>query len=69
MCRRRRSHGGNGDLTIEHVLAEPIVCDLMRADGVDPAAFEALLRSIAARPAVPRSQVRNEVPPVVSVEA
>jgi hypothetical protein len=31
------------------MMAEPIVRDLMRADHVDPAAFEALLRSIAAR--------------------
>ena len=30
-------------------MAEPIVRELMRADHVDPAAFEALLRSIAAR--------------------
>jgi hypothetical protein len=30
-------------------MAEPIVRDLMRADHVDPAAFEALLRSVAAR--------------------
>ena len=30
-------------------MAEPIVRALMRADHVDPAAFEALLRSIAAR--------------------
>jgi hypothetical protein len=31
-------------------MAEPIVRDLMRADHVDPAAFEALLRSVAAHP-------------------
>ncbi len=30
-------------------MAEPIVRALMRADHVDPAAFEVLLRSIAAR--------------------
>jgi hypothetical protein len=30
-------------------MAEPIVRELMRADHVDPVAFEALLRSIAAR--------------------
>jgi hypothetical protein len=30
-------------------MAKPIVRELMRADHVDPAAFEALLRSIAAR--------------------
>jgi hypothetical protein len=30
-------------------MAEPIVRELMRADRVDPAALEALLRSIAAR--------------------
>ncbi len=29
-------------------MAEPIVRELMRADHVDPAAFEALLRSVAA---------------------
>jgi hypothetical protein len=30
-------------------MAEPIVRELMRADRVDPAAFEALLRWVAAR--------------------
>jgi hypothetical protein len=30
-------------------MAEPMVRELMRADHVDPASFEALLRSVAAR--------------------
>jgi hypothetical protein len=30
------------------MMAEPIVRELMRADHIDPAAFEALFRSIAA---------------------
>lgn len=37
-------------VTIAELLAEPIVRDLMRADGVDPASLEALLRGIAAAP-------------------
>lgn len=38
------------NVTIADLLAEPIVHDLMRADGVDPASLEALLRGIAAAP-------------------
>jgi hypothetical protein len=49
LCRARCPHEGCSDLTIEEIMAEPIVRELMRADHVDPAAFEALLRSIAAR--------------------
>jgi hypothetical protein len=49
MCRPRCPHEGYVELTVEEMMAEPIVRDLMRADHVDPAAFEALLRSIAAR--------------------
>ena len=49
MCQAPGSHQGYGDLTVQQVMAEPIVRDLMRADHVDPAAFEALLRSVAAR--------------------
>jgi hypothetical protein len=30
-------------------VADPIVCDLMRADQVDPHALEALMRSVSAR--------------------
>lgn len=37
------------ELTIEEIVTDPIVCDLMRADHVDPDAFETLLRSAAAR--------------------
>ena len=37
------------ELTIEEVVADPIVCDLMRADQVDPHALEALMRSVSAR--------------------
>ena len=35
------------DLTIEGALTDPMVRALMKADGVDPRAFEALLRSSA----------------------
>jgi hypothetical protein len=49
MCHISCSHEGYGDLTVQQVMAEPIVRDLMRADRVDPAAFEALLRSVARR--------------------
>ncbi len=50
MCQTRRPHDARGDLTVQQVMAEPIVRDLMRADHVDPAAFEALLSSVAASP-------------------
>jgi hypothetical protein len=33
-------------LTIEELLTDPIVRDLMHADRVDPTAFESLLRSL-----------------------
>jgi len=36
------------ELTIEEVVADPIVRDVMRADLVDPDAFETLLRWVAA---------------------
>ena len=49
MCRAKRRREGYSDLTVEEVMAEPIVRALMQADHVDPAAFEALLCSIAAR--------------------
>lgn len=49
MCLTRCVHASPGELTVQQVMAEPIVRDLMRADHVDPAAFEALLRSVAAR--------------------
>jgi hypothetical protein len=49
MCRARRPREGYSDLTVEELVAEPIVRELMRADHVDPAAFEELLCSIAAR--------------------
>ena len=48
MCQTSGSHEVYGELTVQQVMAEPIVRDLMRADHVDPAAFEALLRSVAA---------------------
>ena len=35
------------DLTIDDVLADPLILALRRADGVEPQAFEALLRSAA----------------------
>lgn len=50
MCQARSSHDASGDLTVQQVMAEPIVRELMRADHVDPAAFEALLSSVAAWP-------------------
>jgi hypothetical protein len=43
-CLREERH-----LTIEELLTEPIVRDLMQADRVDPAAFESLLRSLPQR--------------------
>lgn len=49
MCRTSCPHDGYNYLTVQQVMADPIVRDLMRADHVDPAAFEALLRSVAAR--------------------
>ena len=39
------------DLTIEEVLADPLIRRVMRADGVEPAQFETLMRTIASRPA------------------
>jgi len=49
MCWARCPYDGCSDLTVEEIIAEPIVRELMRADHVDPAAFEVLLRSVAAR--------------------
>jgi len=49
MCQTNGSHVAYSELTVQQLMAEPIVRDLMRADHVDPAAFEALLRSVAAR--------------------
>jgi hypothetical protein len=49
LCRVRCRCEGCSYLTVEEVMAEPMVRELMRADRVDPAAFEALLRSVAAR--------------------
>jgi hypothetical protein len=49
MCQISGTHGTYGILTVQQVMAEPMVRDLMRADHVDPAAFEALLRSVAAQ--------------------
>jgi len=49
MCQTSGSHGTYGELTVQQVMSEPIVRDMMRADHVEPAAFEALLRSVAAR--------------------
>ena len=37
------------DLTIEEALADPVIGAAMRADHVDPAGFETLLRSTARR--------------------
>lgn len=49
MCHLHCPDEGYGNLTVGQLMAEPIVRDLMRADHVDPTAFEALLRSVAAR--------------------
>ncbi len=43
------------DLTIEDVLADPLILALRRADGVDPKAFESLLRGKARVVSVVRS--------------
>jgi hypothetical protein len=43
-----RPQGAHRELTIEEVVADPIVCDLMQADHVDPDALETLLRWVAA---------------------
>jgi hypothetical protein len=43
-----RPRGAQPELTIEEVVADPIVCDLMEADHVDPQAFERLMRWVAA---------------------
>jgi hypothetical protein len=56
MCQARSPRDVYSYLTVEEVMAEPIVRELMRADHVDPAAFEALLCSIAARSATRNAQ-------------
>ena len=43
-----RPRDAQPQLTIEEVVADPIVCDLMDADHVDPQAFERLMRWVAA---------------------
>ncbi len=35
------------DLTIDEVVKDPMIRMLMKADGVDPRSFEAMLRSLA----------------------
>ncbi len=47
--RAARLQNEHRELTIEEVVADPIVCELMRADHVDPDALEALMRSVSAR--------------------
>ena len=59
MCQAQLPHKRDRNLTVEEVMAEPIVRELMRADHVDPAVFEALLRSVAA-PAPPNCQVPSD---------
>lgn len=39
----------NRDLTIEGVLADPMIRAVMNADRIEPKAFEALLRSAAGK--------------------
>jgi len=40
------------ETTLEEILSDPIVRDLMQADGVDAVEMEAMLRRIAGRPTV-----------------
>lgn len=47
---------GCTDPTVEEIVADPIVRALMSADRVDPAAFEALLRSLASTAPAPRER-------------
>ena len=49
MLQRHRSGVAFPELTIEEIMTDPMVCDLMRADHVDPDRFEELLRSLASR--------------------
>ncbi len=44
-----RSRNAQPELTIEEVVADPIVCELMQADHVDPQACETLMRWVAAQ--------------------
>jgi len=50
--------------SIEEMLADPIVRDLMAADGIDPNELKALLRSVAEcrRGSVPPRQTTNSPP-------
>ena len=48
---------GCPDLTVEEIVADPIVRALMKADRIDPAAFEALLHSIGSKAPAPRERV------------
>ncbi|OBQ70667.1 hypothetical protein EB233_25565 [Mesorhizobium erdmanii] len=49
------------DLTIEEAVRDPMIRLVMKADGVDPRAFESMLRSLAKRREVPllRSRARD----------
>jgi hypothetical protein len=50
------------DLTIEEAVRDPMIRLVMKADGVDPSAFETMLRSLA-------DAQRRNVPLVRSLEA
>ncbi len=47
------------DLTIEEAVRDPMIRLVMKADGVDPRAFESMLRSLAKRREVPLLRSRE----------
>ena len=49
MLQKRRLREEFPELTIEEIMTDPMVCDFMRVDHVDPDRFEELLRSLASR--------------------
>jgi hypothetical protein len=49
MLQRRRLRQEFPELTIDEIMTDPMVRDLMRVDHVDPDTFEELLRSLASR--------------------
>ena len=49
MCQRWCLLEGDRELTVEEIVTDPMVRDLMRVDHVEPDAFQELLRSLASR--------------------
>ena len=49
------------DPTIDDLLRDPMTQAIIRADGVDPTEFEALLRALAARLARPADRSNDDV--------